>query len=66
MPCMAAREVLFEFRRVGAYVKVSAIDANSGTEVCIVGDVAAGEARLKQIALKKLEYVLTKGKAHSV
>lgn len=57
---MAAREVLFEFRRIGAYVKVSAIDCLSGLEVSIVGDAKAGEVRLKQTALRKLEYVLTK------
>lgn len=57
---MAAREVLFEFRRIGAYVKVSAIDCLSGLEVSIVGDAKAGEVRLKQTALRKLEYVLAK------
>lgn len=57
---MAAREVLFEFRRIGAYVKVSAIDALTATEVSIVGDASAGEMRLKQTALKKLEYVMAK------
>lgn len=57
---MAAREVLFEFRRVGAYIKVSAIDAVTGTEVCIVGNPAAGEMLLKRTALQKLEYVLAK------
>ncbi len=53
-------EVLFEMRRIGAYVKVSAIDAASGTEVSIVGDVRAGEVMLKRTALRKLEYVLSK------
>lgn len=57
---MAAREVLFEFRRVGAYLKVSAIDAVSGLEVSIVGNPAASEAMLKRTALQKLEYVLAK------
>ncbi|MBC7952513.1 MAG: hypothetical protein H7Z12_11935 [Rhodospirillaceae bacterium] len=57
---MAGREVLFEFRQIGAYVKVSAIDCLTGLEVSIVGDVKAGEVRLKQTALKKLEYVLAK------
>lgn len=57
---MAGREVLFEFRRIGAYVKVSAIDCLTGLEVSIVGDAKAGEVRLKQTALKKLEYVLAK------
>lgn len=57
---MAGREVLFEFRQIGAYVKVSAIDCQTGREVSIVGDAKAGELRLKQTALKKLEYVLAK------
>ncbi len=57
---MPQRETLFEFRRVGAYVKVSAIDAATGVEISVVGDAAAGQARLKQVALKKLEYVLAK------
>ena len=53
-------EVLFELRRVGAYVKVSAIDAETGTEVCIVGDPKVGEAHLKRTARRKLEYVMAK------
>ncbi|MCR6632198.1 MAG: hypothetical protein NVV74_20310 [Magnetospirillum sp.] len=57
---MSARDVLFEFRRIGNYVKVSALDAETGVEVSIVGDAAAGEMRLKQTAQKKLEYVMAK------
>ncbi|MGE5477499.1 MAG: DUF6898 family protein [Bacteroidales bacterium] len=57
---MAAREVLFEMRRVGAYVKVTAIDAETGTEVSIVGTPTAGEAALRLTAQRKLEYVLNK------
>lgn len=55
------REVYFEFRRIGNYVKVSAIDGETATEVSIVGDATVGEAHLKRLALKKLEYVLAKG-----
>ncbi|MBI1778886.1 MAG: hypothetical protein HYR63_26405 [Proteobacteria bacterium] len=54
------REVLFEFHRVGAYVKVSAVDAKTGVEVSIVGAAGAGEAMLKRTALSKLIYVLRK------
>lgn len=57
---MSAREVLFEFRRVGAFMKVSALDPHSGVEVSIVGDPAAGEVMLKRTAQRKLEYVLAK------
>lgn len=55
-------EVIFEFRHNGAYVKVSAVDVASGTEVSIVGDPAAGEAALRRLALRKLDYVLAKNK----
>jgi hypothetical protein len=56
-------EVIIEFRHNGAYVKVSAIDVNSGTEVSIVGDPAAGEAALRRLALRKLDYVIAKNLA---
>jgi phage head maturation protease len=65
----AHREVILEFHHVGAYVKVSAIDTATLTEVSIVGDPAAGEAALKQAAIRKLDYVLKRkaeaGKARS-
>ena len=52
------REVLIEFHQVGAYIKVSAVDPDTLTEVSIVGDPAAGQAALERAALRKLEYVL--------
>ena len=55
------REVIIEFHRVGAYVKVSAVDPASLTEVSIVGDPAAGEEALTQAAIRKLDYVLARG-----
>jgi len=53
-------EVLIEFRRVGKYVKVSAIDPVSLIEVSIVGDPKRGDPALKRLAVKKLDYVLNK------
>ena len=53
-------EVLFEFRRIGQSVKVSAIHAATGVEVSIVGPVTAGEHGLKSVALQKLIYVMGK------
>jgi hypothetical protein len=44
-------EIIFEFLRV---------DVATGLEVSIVGDPAAGEAALKQLARQKLEYVRAK------
>ncbi len=54
------KEVIIEFHCVGAYVKVSAIDPDSLTEVSIVGDPQAGEAMLKRLAVQRLEYVLAR------
>ena len=56
------REIIFEFHQVGKAVKVSAVDIETGVEVAIVGDPGAGEEILKRTALRKLEYVLAKGK----
>jgi hypothetical protein len=57
-----SREVLFEFRRVGNAVKVSAIDVETAIEISIVGDARAPQAQLKAVALRKLQYVLEKQK----
>ncbi len=56
--------VIFEFLRVGQTVKVSAIDEATGTEVSIVGDPSVGEAALKRLAERKLDYVLARRKTH--
>ena len=57
-------DVIIEFYRVGSYVKVSAVDTATLTEVSIVGDPAAGEEALKRAAVRKLQYVLDRrGKA---
>jgi len=57
---MAANEVLFEFKKIGNSVKVSAFHCDSLTEVSVIGPASAGEAQLKQLALRKLQYVLAK------
>ena len=57
---LQGREVIIEFYPVGAYVKVSAMDTQSLTEVSIQGPANAMEETLKRNALKRLEYVLKK------
>ncbi|MCW5699103.1 MAG: hypothetical protein KIT00_04620 [Rhodospirillales bacterium] len=57
-PEVGADQVLFEFRPVGSFVRVSAIDPVTNTEVCIVGPAASGERVLMGVAAKKLNYVL--------
>lgn len=56
----ALGEILFEFRRIGNVVKVSALHVDTDTEVCLVGSPAAGEHGLKMAAIRKLIYVLDK------
>ena len=55
---LAGREILFEFRRHGYSVKVSAIDSKSGTEICIIGPATLSPHILKQRAVAKLAYVM--------
>ena len=52
--------VLFEFIRIGAYVKVIAVDERTGTEVSMVGDPSRSSNYLKRIALQKLERVMAR------
>ena len=54
------REVLLEYRVVGVYVKVSAIDPVTRTEISIVGDRSRSEAALARVAVNKLKFVLAK------
>lgn len=56
------REVLFEFRIIGSYIKVTAIDPVTGTEVTFAGDPDVGEEALKRIGVRKLEYVLARNR----
>lgn len=53
-------DVIFEFHTVGQYVKVSAVDTHSLTEVSILGPRDESPEVLKSTALRKLRYVLAK------
>lgn len=53
-------DVILEFTRVGALIRVSAMDPKSLTEVVIQGPAGAGEAALQRTALRKLAYVLAR------
>ncbi len=57
---MGDEDIIIEFRRIGASIKVSAMDPETLTEVSIVGPASAGEEELTRNVLKKLEYVLAK------
>lgn len=58
-------EVLLEFHQVGNAVKVTAVDPTSLVEVSIVGSPSAGEEMLKRAAIRKLEFVLERGKGRA-
>jgi hypothetical protein len=59
----AEREVIFEFLRIGAALKVTAVDVASGTEASMVGDPNAGQDTLRRLAKQKLDYVMSRKRA---
>ncbi|WP_448203454.1 DUF6898 family protein [Azospirillum sp. sgz302134] len=54
-------EVLFEYQRVGTYMKIIAIDPVTATEVSVVGPATGSMELLKRTAISKLQYVLKRG-----
>jgi hypothetical protein len=59
----AEREVIFEFLRIGAALKVTAVDVASGIEASMVGDPNAGRETLCRLARRKLDYVMSRKRA---
>tara|TARA_R110002072_G_scaffold235204_1_gene392726 strand:- start:379 stop:579 length:201 start_codon:yes stop_codon:yes gene_type:complete len=57
---LQGREIIIEFHPVGNFVKVSAMDIKTLTEISIQGPVNHPQEMLKRNALKRLEYVLKK------
>jgi hypothetical protein len=60
MTLISNREVFIEFHTIGQFVKVTAMDTASMTEISIQGSATSSEATLKTAALRRLEYVLKK------
>jgi hypothetical protein len=57
----SAGGVYFEFTPIGGSVKVAAIDAATGTEVCVIGPARSSQADLQRLALQKLRARLRAG-----
>ncbi|MGH1455506.1 MAG: DUF6898 family protein [Alphaproteobacteria bacterium] len=57
---LEGREIIIEFHPVGNFVKVSAMDTKTLTEISIQGPANGPQNILKRNALKRLEYVLKK------
>jgi hypothetical protein len=55
---MREGNVIIEYVPRGRFVKVSAMDPKTLTEVCIVGDAQQSEDELKRTVKQKLRYVL--------
>ena len=53
-------QVIFELTRIGAIVRISAVDAETGTEVVAQGPASAGIPALQRLAINKLKFVLRK------
>ena len=53
-------EVLYEFKRVGNAVKVSAIDPVTHVEICMVAPLSASQETMTRLAKQKLIYVINK------
>ena len=53
-------EILYEFKRSGNVVKVSAIEPETKTEVCVVVPANLSVDEMKLQAAKRLNYVLKK------
>jgi hypothetical protein len=56
------RDVLFEMRRIGNVMRVTAIDPRTGTEVISVADPRCSMHTIKTMAAQKLAYVIEKNK----
>lgn len=57
---LPGREIIFEMAPMGKFMRVSAIDTKTLTEITVQGPVNAPHEVLKQNALKRLEYVMKK------
>lgn len=56
---------IIEFQQVGSYVKVSAFDPVTLTEVSTMGPANLSQSELAKAAIRKLEFVLARRNADS-
>ena len=56
------KEVLFEMKQVGHFMRITAIDPLSGTEVISIGDPSVDPDMLRSMAIRKLKYVIAKNR----
>ena len=57
---MATGEILLEIRRIGVFLRVTAIDVDSRTEVVFQAPSYSSKDALLRLAASKLRYVMQK------
>jgi hypothetical protein len=56
-----ADEIIIETQRIGAILRVVAVDVATGTEVTFQAPTWASRASINRLAANKLRYVMRKG-----
>jgi hypothetical protein len=59
-PQSKGREILIEYVQIGHSYRVTAVDADSGTEVVFQAPVNTSRKEMERIAVSKMKYVLNK------
>jgi hypothetical protein len=57
---MPAGEIIIETQRIGAILRVAAVDVATGTEVVFQAPATASRASIERLAANKLRYVMRK------
>ena len=57
---MSPREIIVEIQRIGAILRVAAVDVATGTEVTFQAPASATRASIDRLAANKLRYVMSK------
>lgn len=55
-----AGEIYLQFQQVGQAIKVTAVDAATGTEVVVMGPANASRTDLQKVAVRKLKAQIAK------
>ena len=57
---MPSGEIIIEIQRIGAILRVAAVDVATGTEVTFQAPASATRASIDRLAANKLRYVMSK------
>ena len=60
---MPPDEIIIEIQRIGAILRVAAVDVATGTEVVFQAPASASRLAIQRLAADKLRYVLRKAAA---